>query len=620
MAMRIGLKLTAAFLLIASLVGAAGYLARGTSRELEQQLELLSRSAIVKAADTTEMTVALYASQLAAHELVSAARRRPTQEAGAAPAENGRDLVRRDQEKADQAATRQRLAAESFIRWAEDHGAAGLAEQERTQTLPTLDRLEQRLAVHEQLMNEFLALVGQDAEQAERFLEAQLCPHFESSLALLRGHRERAEAEFTQGIRTAQRAMVVADQRRGLLIVAAAASAVLMGLAMSRSIGKPLSALQQAALEMGRGRLDTRVATRSRDEIGVLAGALNQMAADLREKTVSRGYLDNIIQSMREMLIVADPDLRIRRVNPAACSELGYTREDLVGRAVGELFALEDVPVAGGHPEALGPNAECRMKSRSGGLIPVHCSAAEMHDESGRSEGVVYVASNISRQKEAEEQLRASLREKELLLKEVHHRVKNNLQVISSLLSLQAQGLRDPAMIRLLQESQGRVRSMALIHEQLCRSSDLARVDFAAYVHDLVGHLHQGLGGSAARVAVRLDVEPLPLPLDLAIPCGMIVNELVSNAMEHAFPGGRAGEIRIRLARDDAGYCLLIADNGVGMPGAPGDGEATSIGLKVVRALAAQIHAGLEIQLDEGTAFTLRFDGPQQRPPPDRVR
>lgn len=241
-----------------------------------------------------------------------------------------------------------------------------------------------------------------------------------------------------------------------------------------------------------------------------------------------------------------------------------------------------------------------------------------MNDESGQWEGVVYVASNISHQKEAEEQLRASLREKELLLKEVHHRVKNNLQVISSLLSLQAHGLRDPAMIRLLQESQGRVRSMALIHDQLCRSSDLARIDFAAYVRDLVGHLNQGLGSDTARIAVRLEVQPLPLPLDLAIPCGMIVNELVSNAMKHAFPDGRAGEIRVALARDEAGYCLTVADNGVGMPGTSGDGEATSIGVKVVRALAKQIRGELEIELNEGTAFTLRFDGSQQRAPPER--
>ena len=359
--------------------------------------------------------------------------------------------------------------------------------------------------------------------------------------------------------------MVVADQRRGMLIVAAAVGAVLMGLFTSRAIGKPLAVLQHAAEDIGRGRFDVQVPVRSRDEIGMLAGSINQMAADLRETTVSRSYLDNIIQSMREMLIVVDPELRIRHVNQAACAELQYAQDDLNGRSLRELFAPDEVPDDERLPEVLSPGIECFMQTGLGQRFPVHCSAAEMNDDRGKLEGYVCVASNISRQKEAEDQLVASLREKELLLKEVHHRVKNNLQVISSLLNLQARELQDPETARLFRESQGRVRSMALIHEQLYRSNDLARIDFAAYVQDLVRHLEQGLGSEAAPVRFRLDIEPLPLSLDLAIPCGMIVNELVSNAQKHAFPNGQAGEIRVEFTRQSGGYCLTVADNGVGI-------------------------------------------------------
>ncbi len=606
--MRIGLKLTAAFLSIASLVGAAGYLARGTTREVGQQMERLSRSAVVKAAYATEMTVALYASQLAAHELV-AERRQPRDATASASPEATHGLVEDHRDRVKNALHNlvERLDA-----------GAELAEPEGTQTPPSLDRLRDQFDEHQHLTDEFLALAAQDPDRAARFLEDRLCRHFEGELLpLLAAHREQADKEFTQGIRATERAMVLADQRRGLLIVAAAAGAVLMGLFTSRSIGKPLGMLQRAALEVGRGRLDTRVAIRSRDEIGVLAAALNQMAADLQEKTVSKSYLDNIIQSMREMLIVADPGLRIRRVNPAACAELGCTPAELTGRPLGELFALEDLPADFKLPESLAAGVECLMKGKSGGRIPVLCSAAEMHDEAGGLEGVVCVASNISRQKEAEHKLLASLREKELLLKEVHHRVKNNLQVICSLLNLQAQELRDPEMLHLFQESQGRIRSMALIHEQLYRSSDLARIDFAAYVQELIGHLNQGLGSEAGPVNVRLDVQPLPLPLDLAIPCGMIVNELVSNALEHAFPDCRAGEIRVGFTRDDAGYCLTVADNGVGMPEARSAGEAASLGLKVVQALARQIRGKLDVRHDGGTAFALHFDAPTHQPSPD---
>ena len=504
LAMRIGLKLTAAFLGIASLVGAAGYLARATNQEVEHQMERLTSSAIVKA-DTAEMVDALYAIQLAAHALVAVERRGPPagRTAAAAP-QDRRDQVERYQRRVEQSLGRQRLAAESLVRWAADHGVAELAERETTHTLPSLERLHQLFAAHQQLVKEFLILVEKDADRAEQFLEGRLCRHFESKLLpVLSAHREQAEAEFTRGIRTTQRAMATADQRRGLLTAVAAAGAVLLGLFMSRSIGRPLAALKRAALEVGRGRLDTRITIHSRDEIGVLAAALNQMAADLQEKTVSK------------------------------------------------------------------------------------------------------------------ERLLASLREKELLLKEVHHRVKNNLQVISSLLNLQAQELSDPKTVRLFQESQGRIRSMALIHEQLYRSDDLARIDFAAYVEQLIAHLRHSFGDSGGRVDLRLDVQPGPLSLDLAIPCGMIVNELVSNALEHAFPDCRPGEIGVEFVRDEAGYRLTVADNGVGMRAEPSAGQGTSLGMKVVQALTRQLHGEFDVRQDGGTTFVLRFRNSQGQHHPD---
>lgn len=533
--MRIGLKLTAAFLSIASLVGAAGYMAQRTSKQVEQQMEVLSRSAIVKVADTMEITVALYASQLASHALMVATRSGQAGDEPARAAARHGPVAERLQ-AVDAGLERQRLAAESLIRWA----------------------------------------TGE---------------------------------ELTGGIRTTERAMVVANGRRGLLLVAAAVCAVLMGFFVSRSIGVPLGLLERAAAEVGQGRFDVRVAIRRRDEIGMLAAQVNQMAADLKATTVSRTYLDNIIRSMREMLIVVDPELAVRRVNPAACAELGQTEDQLAGRSLPELFIPDDLPDPGQLLEALSPGMECFMKNASGAPIPVHCSAAEMRNEMGRPEGFVCVASNISRQKRAEAQLRASLQEKELLLKEVHHRVKNNLQVISSLLNLQSREISDPEIAQLFQESQGRIRSMALIHEQLYRSSDLARIDFAAYVEDLVGHLRRGVGRRAAPVTFQLEVQPLPLPLDLAIPCGMIVNELVSNALEHAFPDGRSGEIRLRFTQDADGYHLAVADDGVGIKKDRSDAQPPSLGLRVVEALTRQIDGDLTVRHNGGARFEIRFQG-----------
>ncbi|NLS94868.1 MAG: HAMP domain-containing protein [Planctomycetaceae bacterium] len=613
--MRIGLKLTAAFLGIASLVGAAGYLARGTNREVEHEMERLSRSAVVKA-DTAEIADALYTSHLAAHALAATARRGSS--AVAATADESREVhgqIERSRQRIEQSLDRLRLTAESLIRGSADAWPGEAMDQEAARSLQSLQQLQQKSAEYQQLMHEFLLAAEEDAENAQQFLENRLCRHFQSELLpLLSAEREQARSEFTRGIRSTQRAIAVADQRRGMLTIAAAAGAVVLGLFMSRSIGKPLGLLQRAALEMGQGRLDTRVPVHSRDEVGVLAVALNQMAADLQERTVSRDHLDNIIRSMREMLIVTDTRLQIRYVNPATGDELGFVPDELVGRPLEDLFAREDLGPNAALVEILAPGLQCNMMSKSGDRIPVHCSLAEMSDAAGQFDGVVCVASNISRQKEAEAQILSALREKQLLLKEVHHRVKNNLQVISSLLSLQAQELRDPETIRLFQESQGRIRSMALIHEQLYRSDDLAEIEFAGYLEQLVAHLRHTFGNSAAEISIGLEVEPLPLPLDLAIPCGMMVNELICNAMEHAFPNCRSGEIHIGFHSDRSGYCLEVADNGVGMRTEPADTNA-SLGMKVVQALVRQLHGTLDVRQNGGTAFVLRFPGSQQRHP-----
>src|SRR5262249_8056693 len=154
---------------------------------------------------------------------------------------------------------------------------------------------------------------------------------------------------------------------------------------------------------------------------------------------------------------------------------------------------------------------------------------------------------DITERQQAEEQLQQLLYEKEALLREIHHRVKNNLTVISSLLDLQTDAIQDPEVHALLKDSQHRIRSMALIHEQLYRSDDLAWIDFAAYVRDLGTHIADAYCVNTGRVTLAMSLEEVRLNLDTAIPCGLIVQELLSNCFKHAFPGDRAGEIRLAL-------------------------------------------------------------------------
>ncbi|PYR45176.1 MAG: hypothetical protein DMF89_25840 [Acidobacteria bacterium] len=211
---------------------------------------------------------------------------------------------------------------------------------------------------------------------------------------------------------------------------------------------------------------------------------------------------------------------------------------------------------------------------------------------------------------EAERQIRLSLREKEVLLKEVHHRVKNNLQVISSLLSLQARHLVDVEARQMLAESQDRVQSIALVHEKLYQSKNLSRVDFDDYVKVLVANLVHSMTGDERGISCTVALEGISLPVDVAIPCGLIVNELVTNSLKHAFPDSTRGSIRVDLRRADKGRLeLAVEDDGVGLPSDFDVHEASSLGLELVMTFAEQLEADVDVRREHGTSFRFRFNG-----------
>ena len=215
----------------------------------------------------------------------------------------------------------------------------------------------------------------------------------------------------------------------------------------------------------------------------------------------------------------------------------------------------------------------------------------------------------IARRLEAEGRIRASLREKEVLLKEIHHRVKNNLQIISSLLNLQTGQIDDERAEAIFRESQDRVRSMALIHERLYQSEDLARVDFAEYIRSLVGYLARSYSDQAGRVRVETDVGDVSLGIDTAIPCGLIINELVSNALKHGFPEGKPGRIDVHLReKRDGGYRLVVSDNGVGFPDGLDFRQTDSLGLQLVTTLVDQLEGRIELDAARGTGFRIHFE------------
>ena len=214
----------------------------------------------------------------------------------------------------------------------------------------------------------------------------------------------------------------------------------------------------------------------------------------------------------------------------------------------------------------------------------------------------------VAERRLAEEQVRASLAEKETLLREVHHRVKNNLQLISSLLYLQSRKVADSRVREMYRESQNHIRSMALVHERLYQSSSLARIDFAQYVHGLAVDLFHSYAIDPNRIKLKLDLEDTTLDIDTAIHCGLVVNELVSNALKHAFPGKRDGEVRLTLCSDGEGHhCLEIGDDGIGLPPGLEGPDTESLGLQLVDTIVEQIGGQFTVQRDPGTMYRITF-------------
>jgi len=217
----------------------------------------------------------------------------------------------------------------------------------------------------------------------------------------------------------------------------------------------------------------------------------------------------------------------------------------------------------------------------------------------------------IIERQNVETALRSSLSEKEVLLKEVHHRVKNNLQVVTSLLSLQALRFEDPLLAAAFQDSQARVRAMALVHEKLYRSKDLCRIDFASYLSELTIFLIQAYSPKHLSVTPDIHCEEFFLSVDSAIPCGLILNELVTNSLKHAFAGRTTGIIRPHAWTENDHAVLCVRDNGVGLPPGFDVNQADTLGLQLVTNLSRQLHGGLEVETGpQGTAFTIRFPLP----------
>ncbi len=301
-------------------------------------------------------------------------------------------------------------------------------------------------------------------------------------------------------------------------------------------------------------------------------------------------------------------------VSPKVEDLLGYLPEEVVGRTPFDFMTPDEAErvramfqeiASSGRPFERLQNVNIH---KDGKLVVLDTSGVPILDANGNLSGYRGIDRDITDSKRAEEELKSSLEEKEVLLREIHHRVKNNLQIISSLLNLQSGYIQDRQALDVFRESMNRIRTMALVHETLYRSRDLAKIDFPEYIKNLISYLVQAYSIDLHAVDIKTNIEDVVSDIDIAIPFGLILNELVSNTLKHAFPEGRGGEVLIEICPDgDSNIIVKVSDNGIGFPEEIDFRNTESLGLQLVMTLVGQLRGDIELEKGAGTGFRITF-------------
>ncbi len=316
-----------------------------------------------------------------------------------------------------------------------------------------------------------------------------------------------------------------------------------------------------------------------------------------------------VLDSAEDIIFIMDKAYRVLLFNRAAEKYFGVLPEKVVGKYFGDFYPVDLWPAARERfdkvfrGETIREDIQLDLRGRK---MILSLTEVPLRNEAGEVYGLCGIAREISRRVELERELESSLREKEALLREIHHRVKNNMQIISSLLNLQAYHVQNPELTSILKDCQNRIRSMAMIHEHLYKSTNLARIDFADYLNRLLLHLYNVHRQSREKIELETELQPVEMEIGTAIPLGLLASELISNSFKHAFPGGRTGRVRIILhSVPPSGFRLEISDNGVGLPDDFSFEQTRTFGMQLVVLLKDQLGARLEVDRKSGTRFII---------------
>lgn len=306
-------------------------------------------------------------------------------------------------------------------------------------------------------------------------------------------------------------------------------------------------------------------------------------------------------------------------VSPSVYKLRGYTAEEVLKQSMKDVltpesyqYIMERLPLK--IQTFLSGDESVKMQTfrvdqvcKDGSIVPTEAVTTIMTDDAVNITGVLAVSRDITKRVEMEEEIQRSLHEKEMLLKEIHHRVKNNLMIISSLLNLQSQYIKDKEALGIFKESQSRANSMALIHERLYRSTDLKRINFGDYIQTLSNDLFHTYADGSGRINLNIDVEDVMMDINTAIPLGLILNELVSNALKHGFPNGMHGDINVDFKLIGDQYQLTVGDTGIAFPEDLDYRNTDSLGLQLVNNLTHQIDGQIDLDTSNGTEFSIQF-------------
>jgi PAS domain S-box-containing protein len=368
---------------------------------------------------------------------------------------------------------------------------------------------------------------------------------------------------------------------------------------------RDISRLRVAEAELARinQTLEMIVKDRTRlleDEIA------ERMHAD-KDVQAALSYTRSVIEANPDLIIILDGKGTIQDVNAATELLAGIPREQLIGTAYSS-YLIDDGTLSGAFSRLLETGRSehtVQLRRTDGHITPLSVNSTRIGGKDTTDARIIVAAHDITRQKQDAEIIRASLDEKVILLREVHHRVKNNLQIIISLVNLQMRQTDDPGVKQIMSETQNRVRAMSLVHEKLYRSESLSRIDFADYTRFLATQLFSFYGTDSLRVRLDFTMGKIMVDINTAVPLGLLMNELISNALKHAFPNGREGTLSISGGYEGDLITLVVRDDGIGIPTELDWKNTTSLGMRLVTSLIDQVDGTVTLDRNQGTAFTI---------------